>query len=195
VKDSPDAAVFLDRDGTINEEVGYLDDLAKLRLIPSSFAAVRMINASGMKAVVITNQSGVARGIFTEEMVRQAHRIIEGWLADQSAHIDRFYYCPHHPTEGQGEYLVACRCRKPEAGLLRQAAGELNIDLRKSYMVGDTARDMETARNAGVKGILVLTGFGGEEAASGTAPGHASPVYIAENILDAVRWIMKDRNA
>jgi D-glycero-D-manno-heptose 1,7-bisphosphate phosphatase len=189
------AAVFLDRDGTINEEVGYLDDLAKLRLIPSSFAAIRMINESGMKAVVITNQSGVARGLFPEEMVREAHRIIQERLARRGARIDGFYYCPHHPTEGKGENLVLCRCRKPAVGLVLQAAQELDIDIEKSYLVGDTARDMETARNAGVTGILVRTGMEGQDKASEQLHAHAAPAYTAEDILDAVRWIMKDRKA
>ncbi len=190
---APQGAVFLDRDGTINEEVGYLDDLAKLRLIPSSFAAIRMINESGMKAVVITNQSGVARGLFTEETVREAHRMIQNRLVRHGARIDRFYYCPHHPTDGKGEYLLVCRCRKPATGLVCQAARELNIDLGKSYLVGDTIRDMETARNAGIRGILVRTGMEGQERAAAQLQRLAVPAYIAEDILDAVRWIMKDR--
>lgn len=190
---APQGAVFLDRDGTINEEVGYLDDLTKLRLIPSSFTAIRMINESGMKAVVITNQSGVARGLFDEGMVREAHRMIQDRLARHGARIDRFYYCPHHPTDGNGEYLLVCRCRKPATGLVCQAVRELNIDIRKSYLVGDTIRDMETAQNAGIKGILVRTGMEGQERAAAQLQGFVVPAYIAEDILDAVRWIMKDR--
>lgn len=185
-------AVFLDRDGTINVEVGYLDSLDKLVIYPGTPAAVKTINKSGMKAVVITNQAGVAKGYFGEELVLEIHDRISKILEKEGAFIDRFYYCPHHPTEGKGVYLKTCSCRKPAAGMLFQAAGELNIDLTGSYLIGDTLRDMETAAKAGVKGILVRTGYGGianDPALNGFG---ATPVHIAADILDAVRWIMKD---
>ena len=211
-------AVFLDRDGTINEEVGYLDSLEKLRMIPGAFEAIRMINQSGMKAVVISNQSGVARGYFNEDFVETVHERIQALLKEQGAWIDRFYYCPHHPTEGTGAYRTACACRKPEAGMLLRASQEMGIDLARSYMVGDMPKDIEAAGKAGAKGILVQIGK------LGTAPlfcrrkigalspfsaslerrktfdsplaNHSSaaqPDYIARDILGAVEWIMKDR--
>jgi D,D-heptose 1,7-bisphosphate phosphatase len=205
------AAVFLDRDGTINEEVGYLDSLEKLRIYPEAFDAIRLINQSGMKAVVISNQSGVARGYFDEAFVETVHARIQALLKERRARIDRFYYCPHHPTEGMGAYRMACACRKPEAGMLIRAAQEMGIDLARSYMVGDMPKDIEAAAKAGAKGILVQIGK------LGTAPlfcrrkiGALSPFspslerrktfdssvrpdYIARDILDAVTWIMKDR--
>ena len=189
-------AVFLDRDGTINEEVGYLDSLDKLKIIPAAYEAIRLINKSCMKAIVVTNQAGVARGFFTEKFVRQTHEIIQASLLQKRASIDKFYYCPHHPTEGTGIYLQNCNCRKPLPGMLLQAAHDLNIELRSSYMIGDTYRDMETAKKVGVKGILVKTGYGCEvlqDVSPDVATAENKPAFVAEDILEAVKWIMKDR--
>jgi len=189
-------AVFLDRDGTINEEVGYLDSLDKLKIIPAAYEAIRLINLSGMKAIVVTNQSGVARGFFNEKLVRQTHEAIQAALLQKKASIDKFYYCPHHPTEGTGIYLQNCNCRKPLPGMLLQAAHDLDIELGSSYMVGDTDRDMEAAKKIGVKGILVKTGYG-REVLQNVDPDAATagnnPDFVAEDILEAVKWIMKDR--
>jgi histidinol-phosphate phosphatase family protein len=189
-------AVFLDRDGTINEEVGYLDHTDKLVLIPAAFEAVRLINESGMKAVVVTNQAGVAKGLFTEDFVRATNDRIQDLLLKQGARIDRFYYCPHHPTDGVDPYRKLCDCRKPEPGLLKQAAKDLGIDLARSYMIGDRYRDIETAHRAGAKGALVMTGYG-QDLMQSAGPDQANdfnrPDFIAPDILDAVRWILKDR--
>jgi D-glycero-D-manno-heptose 1,7-bisphosphate phosphatase len=208
--DERQAAVFLDRDGTINEEAGYLDSLEKLCLIPGAADAIRLINESGMKAVVVTNQSGVARGLFTEAFVEEVHARLGEMLAEEGASLDGFYFCPHHPTAGRGSYLRSCDCRKPSPGLLLRAAEELSLDPDRSYMVGDTLNDIEAASRIGVRGILVRTGYGAEAAAAlmtAEGPerrdpgGEASPpkealirpVYIAGDILAAVRWLMKDR--
>jgi D-glycero-D-manno-heptose 1,7-bisphosphate phosphatase len=191
--DKKNEAVFLDRDGTINEEVGHLDSLDKLSILPPAFEAVRLINRSGMKAVVVTNQSGVAKGLFDEELVRQANARLQSLLRERGAHIDRFYYCPHHPTEGQGRYLQTCDCRKPGAGMLIRAAEEMHIDLGRSYMVGDMVKDMEAARRAGVKAVLVRTGHGGKVLSDEQTLADVPPDYIAGDLLDAVDWIMKDR--
>lgn len=193
------AAVFLDRDGTINEEVGYLNSLDKLRMIPGTFEAIRLINQSGLKAVVISNQSGVARGYFDEALVEMVHARIQALLNEHGAWIDRFYWCPHHPTQGIGAYRRACLCRKPEAGLILRAVEEMDIDLARSYMVGDMPKDIEAARKAGVKGILVKTGYGEESLKSAKNDPAANffssmpPDYVAADILDAAKWIMKDR--
>jgi D-glycero-D-manno-heptose 1,7-bisphosphate phosphatase len=186
-------AVFLDRDGTINEEVGYLDSLDKLKIIPGAYEAIRLINESEMKAVVISNQAGVARGLFPEDFVKITHEYLQNALRKKGAYIDNFYYCPHHPTEGIEPYRQVCNCRKPAPGMLLQAAQDLNIDLTRSYLVGDRFRDMEAAKKAGVKGVLVKTGFGqsllqydgpDKETAEG------KPDFIAADILEAVRWIL-----
>lgn len=189
-------AVFLDRDGTINEEVGYLDSMDKLKMIPAAHEAIRLINLSGMKAIVVTNQAGVARGFFTEKFVRQTHEVIQTALLEKKASIDKFYYCPHHPTEGTGIYLQNCNCRKPSPGMLLQAAHDLDIELGSSYMVGDRYRDVETAKKVGVKGILVKTGYGREvlqDVDPDVATAGNKPDFVAEDILEAVKWIMKDR--
>lgn len=189
-------AVFLDRDGTINEEVGYLDSKEKLKIIPASYQAIKLINLNGMKAIVISNQAGVARGLFTEDFVHEINNIIAVDLQKHGAFIDKFYYCPHHPEHGNGKYLKNCDCRKPAPGMLLQAAAELNIDLSRSYFVGDRFIDMETARNVGAKGILVKTGYG-EDLLQDDGPDQATdanrPVFIAADILEAVLWILKDR--
>ena len=180
-------AVFLDRDGTINEEVEYLSRLEDLRLFPNTGEAIGLINRSGMKAVVVTNQSGVARGFFDEAFLELLHDRISDMLAEKGAHIDRFYYCPHHPTEGRGKYRRDCYCRKPKPGMFQEAARDLHIDLASSYMIGDNQTDMEAALNAGVRGILVRTGYG----KTADRPEHAS--YRASDILDAVQWILRDQ--
>ena len=189
-------AVFLDRDGTINEEVGYLDSLDKFKIIPSAYEAIRLINESGMKVVVISNQAGVAKGFFTEDFVKITHEHLENALRQKGAYIDNFYYCPHHPTEGIEPYRKDCKCRKPAPGMLLRAAQDLNIDLTKSYLVGDRFRDMEAAKKAGVKGVLVKTGYG-QELLQDDGPDKATeegkPDFITADILEAVKWIFKDR--
>jgi len=189
-------AVFLDRDGTINEEVGYLDSIDKLKLFANTAEAIRMINGSGMKAVVITNQSGIAKGYFNEEFVETVHTRIQQILKAKGAFIDAFYYCPHHPTEGLGTYQQSCACRKPEAGLLIAAAQDMDIDLARSYVVGDMVKDIQVASRVGAKGILVKTGYGLntiEKDLTLDSTEISRPNYIAEDILDAVKWIMNDK--
>lgn len=196
-------AVFLDRDGTINEEVGYLDCLSNVKLYENTAEAIRMINEKGMKVVVITNQSGVARGYFTEDFVRMVHAHMAKILQSKGVIIDAFYYCPHHPTEGIGPYLKSCACRKPEPGMLIHASQDLNIDLARSYMVGDMIKDIEAAGRVGAKGVLVKTGYGlntireyfpaGKSGINFDEKVKIQPACIADDILEAVKWILKDR--
>jgi histidinol-phosphate phosphatase family protein len=181
------SAVFMDRDGTINEEVSFLSRMEQLQLYPQSGEAIRLINAAGMKAIVVSNQSGIARGYFTEDFVRRVHDRINELLGAEGARIDGFYVCPHHPIHGQGIYKQDCDCRKPKPGMLLQAAREMNIDLARSYMVGDMLRDVQTGKNAGAKGVLVKTGYGVNIVRTDM------PAYIAGDILEAVQWILKDR--
>jgi D-glycero-D-manno-heptose 1,7-bisphosphate phosphatase len=190
-------AVFLDRDGTINEEVGYITRMEGLRLIPGVGAAIRRINERGLKVVVVTNQSGVARGLFDEAFVARMNARLSEMLLAEGALIDAFYFCPHHPTEGKGVYLRSCGCRKPEPGMVLKAAEELGIDRRRSYLVGDTLRDIGAAAGAGVRGVLVRTGYGEESAAAlakgGPESEMARPAHIAADLPAAVAWIMEDR--
>jgi D-glycero-D-manno-heptose 1,7-bisphosphate phosphatase len=187
------AAIFLDRDGTINEEAGYLDSEAKLMILPAAFEAVRLINASGFKAVVVSNQAGVAKGLFDEEFVRFINGRIQAAMVEKGGVIDRFYFCPHHPSEGFDPYRVLCDCRKPEPGLLLQAAADLDIDLTRSYMIGDHLRDVETAHRVGARGILVRTGHGADQLQNAELNAVNRPDHVAPDILEAVRWILKDR--
>jgi D-glycero-D-manno-heptose 1,7-bisphosphate phosphatase len=149
-----------------------------------------------MKVVVISNQAGVARGLFTEDFVKITNERLQNALRKQKAHIDYFYYCPHHPTEGIDPYRQVCNCRKPAPGMLLQAAHDLDIDLTKSYLVGDRFNDMEAGKKIGVRGILVKTGFGQgllQDDGPDEATAENKPDFIAEDILEAVRWILKDR--
>ncbi len=178
-------AVFLDRDGTINEEMGYINHLSRFQLLPGVGAAIRALNRAGVKAVVVTNQSGAARGYFPPALVAEVHRHLEKMLAAAGAQLDGIYTCLHGPDDH-------CPCRKPKPALILEAARQLDLDLARSYLVGDRYRDVETAANAGVKGILVLSGYGrGEyEYLKGASP--VAPVHVAENLPEAVRWILAD---
>jgi len=180
---SGNGAVFLDRDGTIHEEVGYLSRLDQLKLFPGTAEAVTLIHEMGRKAVVITNQSGVARGFFDEGFLHEVHGEINARLEKKGTRIDAFYYCPHHPHFGAPPYKKDCDCRKPNPGLFFRAAADLGIDLHRSYMIGDMLKDMVAARHAGAGGILVRTGYGVN------IPRADRVLYQADDILDAVRWI------
>ena len=185
-------AVFMDRDGTICEEVGYLKNPCDLNILPGAVDAIRLINKSRIKAVVITNQSGVARGYFSEEVVQRVHIRLKELLEEKCAYLDGIYYCPHHPEFGPREYRKRCDCRKPEAGMLEMASREFKIELPLSYVIGDKISDIALAHRVGAKGVLVLTGYGKEEVKSLDRGSRNRPYYIAEDILAAVNWILLD---
>jgi D-glycero-D-manno-heptose 1,7-bisphosphate phosphatase len=157
-------AVFLDRDGTVNEERDYLWRVEDFIFIPGVPEAIRRLNEAGWLVVVVTNQSGVARGYYGEEDVERLHRHIKRLLAAAGARIDAFYFCPHHPREGVGAYRRDCDCRKGQPGMLLRAASELGIDLSRSFMVGDKVADVEAGEAAGCTPLMVLTGYGADEA-------------------------------
>lgn len=158
-------AVFLDRDGTINVERDYLYRPEEFVFIPGAVEAIRQFNRSGFLVVVVSNQSGVARGYYGEEEVRLLHRHIDRLLQEAGARVDAWYFCPHHP-DGREPYNRSCECRKPKTGMLRQAAEELGIDLKRSWMIGDKLIDVEAGLAAGCRSVLVLTGYGREECRS-----------------------------
>lgn len=187
-------AIFIDRDGTLNEDVGYISDPEEFRLFDFAPEAVRLINNSGFLVIVLTNQSGIARGFLTEEILGRLHDKMESELAHRGARIDRIYFCPHHPEIGEPPYKVDCDCRKPKSGLILQAAREMDVNLKKSYVVGDRYRDMETGQAVGATGVLVLTGFGSEEARTPPANRLQQPEHVAENLVEAVRWILNREN-
>lgn len=184
-------AVFLDRDGTINEEVGYLRNLADLRLIPGAGAAIKRLNDSGMKVVLVTNQSGIARGYFSESLLQEIHDRLEQMLRDEGARLDAVYYCPHHPSAGNTHFTRDCDCRKPGTGLIDKAARDLNIDVKHSYVVGDKWSDVELGQRAGAHSVLVRTGYGSVDEGN-VRPAHlVDPDFIAHTISEAADWIIK----
>lgn len=184
-------AVFLDRDGTINEEVGYVNHLDRFHLLPGAGEAIRLLNQNGMKVVVVTNQSGVARGYFPESFVHLVHQEMKDRLRKEGAHLDGIYYCPHHPDAGEPPYRQKCRCRKPETGLIEEAIKDLEIDPSKSYMVGDRGADIEFGQKIGAKTILVLTGYGKGEWEFFKDEWKSKPDFVAEDLLKAVQWILQ----
>lgn len=155
--------LFLDRDGVIIEEVHYLDDPSRVRLIPGVASAIARVNAMGWPVVVASNQAGVARGYFPQSRVESVHRHLAALLAEGGATINGWYYCPHHPTEGVGEFRVECSCRKPAPGMLLAAARELGLSLEKGWMVGDKLTDLQAGFRAGCRTYLVRTGYGAAE--------------------------------
>ncbi len=187
-------AVFLDRDGTINEQMGYINHISRFHLLPGVGEAIRLLNDQNIPVVVITNQSGLARGYFPESLLEELHDLMQRLLAEDGARIDGLYICPHHPEAKEEKYRVACDCRKPGTGLLTKAAQELNIDLSRSYVVGDRWSDLKAAAACRATGILVLTGYGmGDLEYIG--PGQEiQPFFVAQDLPDAVEWIVNDLN-
>lgn len=187
VASPPHPAVFLDRDGTIVEDVDYLLRPDQLRLIPGAGAALRRINQAGWRAVVVTNQSVVARGMASEKDLAAVHDRLRAMLAAEGARLDGIYYCPHHPDAGDGPYRRACDCRKPLPGLLQQAARELDLDLAASAMIGDGLRDLEAGAAAGC-GMLILvrTGHGAAEESAVRAARLHKPAHICDDLAAAV---------
>lgn len=195
--------VFLDRDGTMNEEVHYLYRPEDLVLLSGCAEAVRLLNEAGYRVIVVTNQAGVARGYYTEADVDALHVYMNTLLAGENAHVDAFYYCPHHPEHGMGKYKKKCRCRKPETGMFEQAEKDLpdGIDRNASFMIGDKLLDTEAGKRFGVTSILVGTGYGAKlreqellKRAGGdrdqTDFGSSAYDYYAETLLDAVHGII-----
>lgn len=183
----------MDRDGTISEEVGYINHPSRLRVFPYSTAAVKLLNENGWLAIVVTNQAGVARGYFPEEMIGAVHELLKRELASGGAHLDGIYYCAHHPSVGESLYRLDCDCRKPQPGLILKAAKEFDIDLAQSWMVGDRYSDIEFAHNAGVKSALVLSGYGRGEWEHQRSQWQYQPNQISDDLLEAVRQIVIDK--
>jgi len=188
-------AVFIDRDGTLTDEVGYVNHPSRLRLLPRSAEAIRRLNAAGVAAVVVTNQAGIARGYFSEKLLHEIHDVLRAQLAAAGARLDGLYACVHHPSEGEPPYRVQCDCRKPQAGLLVRAAADLGLDLTRSTLVGDKASDLVPARTVGAGAVLVLTGYGRGEWEYRRARFEPEPDHVAGDLLDAVEWALARRVA
>ena len=183
-------AVFMDRDGTISEEVGYINHPSRYRVFPYAAEAVRLLNESGWLAILVTNQAGVARGYFTEDLIEAVHDVLKLELEHDGARLDAIYYCAHHPTVGELPYRFDCDCRKPKPGLIIRAAADFDIDLAQSWMIGDRHSDIELARNAGVHAAFVLSGYGRGEWEYQRAAWKYQPDLVAEDLLEAVRKII-----
>jgi D-glycero-D-manno-heptose 1,7-bisphosphate phosphatase len=183
----PRPAVFLDRDGTLIEERGYLDRLELLTVFPWTADAIRLLNRAGFAAVVITNQSAIARGIIDEPFLHEVHDALDARLAP--ARIDRYYYCPHVPEANDGRYRLACDCRKPAPGLITRACREMDLDPARSFMVGDRWLDVSCGQSAGTRAILLRTGHGAHE--ERRPPPGARADAILNNLMEAVGWILR----
>jgi D-glycero-D-manno-heptose 1,7-bisphosphate phosphatase len=183
-------AVFLDRDGTINEQMGYINHLSRFMIFHGVAEAVRLLNAHDFWVIVITNQGGVARGYYPIELMHEMHDFLTRSLNDKGAIIDGIFYCPHHPAGVMPEYSMECDCRKPKTGLIHQALDAFDIDMSKSYMVGDRHVDMELASRLEIDGILVKTGYGLGEIDYVLPQQTIKPNHIAQDLLDAVKWIL-----
>jgi D-glycero-D-manno-heptose 1,7-bisphosphate phosphatase len=184
-------AVFIDRDGTISEEVGYINHASRFRLFPFAASAIKHLNENDWLAILVTNQAGVARGYFSEDMIQTVHAGMTRDLESNEAKLDGIYYCAHHPSVGKPPYRFECDCRKPKPGLISRAAQDFEIDLNESWMVGDRYSDIELARNAGLKSAFVLSGYGRGEWEHQSASWTEKPDLVAENLLVAVRLIVK----
>ncbi|MBM3802093.1 MAG: HAD family hydrolase [Acidimicrobiia bacterium] len=183
--------VFIDRDGTISEEVGYINHVSRYQVYPWTGEAIRSLNKAGLKVVVVTNQAGVARGYFTEGLLGQVHQKLIAEMTRAGAHFDAIYYCPHHPTVGEPPYRQACNCRKPKTGMVDRAAAELGIDVSKSFVIGDRYGDIELAHNAGARSVFVLSGYGLGEYEYQRHNWKQQPEWVARDLLDASQWILQ----
>jgi len=181
-------AVFLDRDGTISEEMGYVNHVGRLQMFPYAAEAIRQLNQAEIPVIVVTNQSGIARNIFPESLVHEVHKKMVSELAAAGAWIDAIYFCPHKSED-------VCECRKPHPGMLERAASEHSLDLAASWVVGDRYADLEMAHAAGARGVLVMTGYGRGEYELHRSTWPKQPDLVSENLKDAVRHILRNGGA
>ena len=176
-------AIFLDRDGTLIEEVNFLSRLEDLRLFTYTAEAIRLLKESGFLIVVVTNQSGVGRGYVTSKALESIHAKLRLLLAEDKVTLDGLYFCPHHPDD-------RCNCRKPATGMIDRAAAELQVDLSRAYVIGDSARDVELAKLVGVPSLLVMTGPSGTGTLADLTDRGLTPDHVADALPQAVEWII-----
>ena len=191
-KEKSRPAVFLDRDGTINEQMGYINHISRFVLLPGVAKAIALLNRHRIPVVVVSNQSGLARGYFPSELLDAVHALMEKQLAQKGAVLDGIYFCPHHPEAKEEKYRQNCQCRKPKPGMMLQAANELGLDLARSYLVGDRWSDLKAAAACGAKGVLVLTGYGRGDLEYIGPRQTIQPHFVAEDLEQAAAWILDD---
>ena len=182
-------AVFLDRDGTLSEERGFIDRLELIEIFPWTSDAIRLLNRAGFAVVVVTNQSAIGRGIIDLPFLQTVHDAFDRHLVRSGAKIDRYYYCPHHPDAPLPEYRMACRCRKPGPGMIEQSTTDLGLDPSRSFMVGDRLIDVACGHAAGVRSLLVRSGHSAHRGEA--PPGLSEPDAILNNLMEAVGWILR----
>lgn len=182
-------AVFLDRDGTMIEDVGYLSRAADVRWFPYTVDAIRLLNRAGVLVCVTTNQSGVARGYYTEDDVRAVHASMAAHLATGGAHVDGWFHCPHHPNADVPAYREVCACRKPAPGMMAQACARFPIELGRSFVIGDKLADVGAAARVGALGILVRTGYG-DDVLRAHGPIVPDAAHVAADLMAAVSWVL-----
>jgi D-glycero-D-manno-heptose 1,7-bisphosphate phosphatase len=183
-------AIFLDRDGTVNEEVGYINHIDRLKVFPWAGQALRMANDGGIPAILVTNQSGVARGYFPESLVREIHVKLQEELAHDGASLDAIYYCPHHADGKLEAYRRKCECRKPAPGMLHRAALDHDLDLGGSFVISDRFQDLAMGFAVGARGILVLSGYGKGEYLYHGNSWPRQPDFVAQDLLEGMGWIL-----
>ncbi len=183
-------AVFLDRDGTINEQMGYINHLSRFHLLPGVAEAIGRLNRRAIPVFVVTNQSGLARGYFPESLLDEVHTLMVKELAAAGAHVDGIYICPHHPEAKEEKFREKCSCRKPGTGLFKRAVEEHNIDLQRSYVVGDRYSDIRAAAACQATGVLVLTGYGRGDYEFVGPSMELKPDFVASDLSAAVDWIL-----
>jgi D-glycero-D-manno-heptose 1,7-bisphosphate phosphatase len=184
-------ALFMDRDGTLSEEVGYVNHPSRFRVFPYSAEAIKLLNDNGWLAILVTNQAGVARGYFAEEVIVKVHEQLTRALENAAAKLDAIYYCAHHPSVGEPPYRLDCDCRKPKTGLIDRAARDFEIDLERSWMVGDRYGDIELAQNAGLHSAFVLSGYGRGEWEYQRDSWKLEPEVVGETLLDVARIVIE----
>ncbi len=183
-------AVFLDRDGTIIEQMGYINHFSRIRIFPFAVEAIRLFRKANFKIIIVTNQAGVAKGYLSEDMLNDMHDRMLRNFEKLGAKIDRLYYCPHHPKEGKGVYLKDCVCRKPKTGMIEKAVSEFDIDLDQSFVIGDRDSDIELAHRAKIRSAFVLTGYGIGEYVRRKGAFPNKPTFVFNNILQAAQTIV-----
>lgn len=184
-------AVFLDRDGTINEQMGYVNHPGRFVLLPGAAQGIRRLNQSGFLVIVVSNQSGVARGYFPIDLVHEVHELMRRELAAGGAVLDEVLFCPHYPGGQVAEYAVECGCRKPKPGMIIEAESRFHIDMSRSYVVGDRFSDLELAASRGLKGVLVETGYGLGDLLYVLPGRRIQPDHVAKDLDAAVNWILE----
>jgi D-glycero-D-manno-heptose 1,7-bisphosphate phosphatase len=185
-------AVFIDRDGTVNEQMGYINHISRFVLLPGTAEALKILNRHDFLAIVISNQSGVARGYFPIDLVERIHSYMRELLQKKGAVIDGIYFCPHYKGGVVPEFSISCSCRKPKTGLIEMARENFDIDMSNSYVVGDRCSDIDMAYRSNLKGVLVTTGYGLGEIDYVLPGSPTKPVHIAKDLLHAVNWIIRD---